>query len=117
MWLKNAEIAAMQSGSQKAPLLPRRIEFVAAESTAKELDPPPWYIYEREKVLELCKRGWGQPRRIGAGLINAGNTCYLNATLQVLTYTAPLNTYLSSLDCEHNGAGNSSGFCALLRFF
>ena len=64
-------------------------------------------------MLGFCKRGWGQKRRIGAGLVNAGNTCYLNATLQALTYTAPLTMYLSSPECEHNGAGKCSGFCAL----
>ncbi|XP_061424094.1 putative ubiquitin carboxyl-terminal hydrolase 17-like protein 23 [Lethenteron reissneri] len=37
----------------------------------------------------------------GAGLDNMGNTCFLNATLQCLTYTAPLANYLISR--HHSG--------------
>uniref|UniRef100_A0A0D9VM48 USP domain-containing protein n=1 Tax=Leersia perrieri TaxID=77586 RepID=A0A0D9VM48_9ORYZ len=35
-------------------------------------------------------------RRIGAGLQNLGNTCYLNSVLQCLTYTEPFVAYLQS---------------------
>ncbi|KAM0861502.1 hypothetical protein ACQ4PT_045848 [Festuca glaucescens] len=35
-------------------------------------------------------------RRIGAGLRNLGNTCYLNSVLQCLTYTEPFVAYLQS---------------------
>ncbi|AQL01541.1 Ubiquitin carboxyl-terminal hydrolase [Zea mays] len=34
--------------------------------------------------------------RIGAGLENLGNTCYLNSVLQCLTYTEPFAAYLQS---------------------
>uniref|UniRef100_A0A8C0W025 Ubiquitin carboxyl-terminal hydrolase n=1 Tax=Castor canadensis TaxID=51338 RepID=A0A8C0W025_CASCN len=43
---------------------------------------------------------WKQPYVVGAGLQNLGNTCYMNATLQCLTYTAPLANYM--LSQEHS---------------
>jgi len=40
---------------------------------------------------------------IGAGLQNLSNTCFINATLQCLTYTTPLLRYLLDYNCtEHS---------------
>ncbi|CAL5056221.1 unnamed protein product [Urochloa decumbens] len=50
-------------------------------------------------------------RRIGAGLYNLGNTCYLNSVLQCLTYTEPFVAYLQS--SKHASSCRASGFCAL----
>nr|XP_032824007.1 uncharacterized protein LOC116950404 [Petromyzon marinus] len=47
----------------------------------------------------------------GAGLDNMGNTCFLNATLQCLTYTAPLANYLISR--HHSGRCTYNGFCMM----
>ncbi|CAN6164833.1 unnamed protein product [Urochloa humidicola] len=49
--------------------------------------------------------------RIGAGLQNLGNTCYLNSVLQCLTYTEPFAAYLQS--GKHKSSCRTSGFCAL----
>lgn len=39
---------------------------------------------------------------MGAGLNNLGNTCFLNAVLQCLTYTPPLASF--ALDGQHASA-------------
>ncbi|KAG2333289.1 hypothetical protein Bca52824_004469 [Brassica carinata] len=49
--------------------------------------------------------------KIGAGLENLGNTCYLNSVLQCLTYTEPLAAYLQ--DVGHEKRCHVAGFCAL----
>ncbi|CAB1443160.1 unnamed protein product [Pleuronectes platessa] len=43
---------------------------------------------------------WTQVHRIGAGLKNMGNTCFLNSALQCLTYTPPFANFL--LTGEHS---------------
>ena len=56
-----------------------------------------------QKVLFPAERlslKWNQVHRIGSGLQNLGNTCFLNSTLQCLTYTAPLTNYM--LSREHS---------------
>uniref|UniRef100_A0A8C4SYK6 USP domain-containing protein n=1 Tax=Erpetoichthys calabaricus TaxID=27687 RepID=A0A8C4SYK6_ERPCA len=54
---------------------------------------------------------WERVYRVGAGLHNLGNTCFLNATIQCLTYTPPLANYL--LSKEHSRQCQQSGFCMI----
>lgn len=69
-----------------------------------------------QKVLfppeRLCLK-WNQGHRIGAGLHNLGNTCFLNSTLQCLTYTAPLANYM--LTREHSKTCKCTRLCKIAR--
>ncbi|XP_068269291.1 ubiquitin carboxyl-terminal hydrolase 36 isoform X2 [Nyctibius grandis] len=67
-----------------------------------------------QKVLfpaERLSMKWERVYRVGAGLHNLGNTCFLSATLQCLTYTPPLANYL--LSKEHSRTCDQGGFCMM----
>ncbi|KAJ3607547.1 hypothetical protein NHX12_024598 [Muraenolepis orangiensis] len=67
-----------------------------------------------QKVLfppERLSLRWGQAQRVGAGLQNMGNTCFLNAALQCLSYTPPLASYM--LTREHSKTCHEPGFCMM----
>ena len=57
---------------------------------------------------------WSKIKKTGVGLLNIGNNCYLNATLQCLAYTPPLSQWLigkpHSNSCRFK---QLKGFCSL----
>ena len=64
--------------------------------------PPPQKVLFQGSRLALK---WERVYRVGAGLHNLGNTCFLNSTVQCLTYTPPLANFLLSKEhsrtCEY----------------
>uniref|UniRef100_A0A672URC5 Ubiquitin carboxyl-terminal hydrolase 36 n=1 Tax=Strigops habroptila TaxID=2489341 RepID=A0A672URC5_STRHB len=85
-----------------SPTAPRPTESGDALVGSRDGIPAP------QKVLfpvERLSLKWEKVHRIGAGLRNLGNTCFLNSTVQCLTYTPPLANYLLSKEhsstCEY----------------
>lgn len=64
-------------------------------------------LFDKSKLTPV----WKINRKIGPGLINGQNTCFLNSVLECLTYTPPLAQYL--LKEEHKKSCRMTGYCAL----
>ncbi|XP_069339037.1 ubiquitin carboxyl-terminal hydrolase 36 isoform X1 [Eulemur rufifrons] len=79
----------------------------AYESCGDGVPAPQKVLFPMER---LCLR-WERVFRVGAGLHNLGNTCFLNSTIQCLTYTPPLANYL--LSREHARSCHQGSFCML----
>ncbi|XP_077866857.1 ubiquitin carboxyl-terminal hydrolase 36-like, partial [Saccoglossus kowalevskii] len=81
------------------------------EKTAVEasdgIPKPRQTLFQPDKV----RLSWHKVYRIGAGLMNLGNTCFLNSILQCLTYTPPLTNYL--LSQQHSQSCREAGFCMM----
>ncbi|XP_068161181.1 ubiquitin carboxyl-terminal hydrolase 42 isoform X2 [Antennarius striatus] len=94
---------------------------VVYNSTPSTIDRPNEQVISNDdgidlpqKVLFLPERlnlKWSQVHRIGAGLQNMGNTCFLNSALQCLTYTPPFANYM--LTREHSKTCHEPGFCMM----
>jgi hypothetical protein len=86
---------------------PNALTLSAASNSSNELN----LLFKNAAWLDL---NWSKIRKIGIGLLNLGNNCYLNATLQCLAYTPPLSQWLvakpHSPSCKFKTA---KGFCSL----
>ncbi|XP_040212747.1 ubiquitin carboxyl-terminal hydrolase 42 isoform X4 [Rana temporaria] len=67
-----------------------------------------------EKIIfpaEKIRLKWQRMQKVGAGLQNLGNTCFVNSVLQCLTYTAPLANHM--LSREHAKTCREQDFCMM----
>ncbi|XP_028990336.1 ubiquitin carboxyl-terminal hydrolase 42 isoform X2 [Betta splendens] len=76
-------------------------------SSGDGIDMPQKVLFPSERL----NLKWSQVHRIGAGLQNMGNTCFLNSALQCLTYTPPFANYM--LSREHSKICHEPGFCMM----
>ncbi|XP_069590339.1 ubiquitin carboxyl-terminal hydrolase 42 isoform X1 [Ranitomeya imitator] len=71
------------------------------------INPPQKILFPTEKL----RLKWQRIQKVGAGLQNLGNTCFVNSVLQCLTYTAPLANYM--LTREHSKTCREQDFCMM----
>lgn len=71
------------------------------------LAKPKKVLFSVDQLSKLME--WKSVQRIGSGLNNVGNTCFMNSVLQCLTYTVPLANFMMSR--EHSRQCQASGFC------
>ncbi|XP_041474537.1 ubiquitin carboxyl-terminal hydrolase 36-like [Lytechinus variegatus] len=112
--LNPAKSNSQSEGSKKSQGYSHKGKMSLQEESPNRSDgiPPPKQVLCRPDRVRL---DWQKCYRVGSGLINMGNTCFLNSTLQCLTYTAPLANYL--LSHQHKQECRAYGFCILCDLY
>ncbi len=100
------DINTLRANATKTSILSRKIKFVPGEGDRKKDSNPLAQVSYQSDIhnpktdhthQELTKfLNWSHSSPIGPGLVNIGNTCFLNSVLQCLAYTPPFTQYLLS---------------------
>ncbi|RMB95207.1 hypothetical protein DUI87_28194 [Hirundo rustica rustica] len=94
-------------GLQERPQNPRGHGPALPGAAGDGIPAPQKVLFPAQKL----SMKWERVHRVGAGLSNLGNTCFLNSALQCLTYTPPLSNYL--LSREHGRTCAHGSFCMM----
>jgi uncharacterized UBP type Zn finger protein len=102
-------------------LIPRKLEFklshiIQGENTVVEAPStavrPQEDVFSDQFLDNLLS--WARPEKIGPGLNNLGNTCFLNSVLQALFYTPALRNYIER--SEHIKSCQIKGVCFICEY-